>query len=276
MAFPTPSPTLYVSGLEGKTKKPELRAQLYALFTPFGRVIDVVAKKHDGGRGQAFVVFAEQSAATSALRSLTGETFYNKDLRITYAKKPSSATIARTDPTASRDAAAIEAARMVVSRAQGEYEQLEKERELEDAAIRGDTVPGAGGEKRGLEGEGEGRVSKRVKGNEVEEEEEEEMEMDEDDDEENDKPSKPTLICTNLPAECNADIMGALLSQYTGFVTSSALPSSFKPPSSHSKPNPGAKSFTATFETQAQAQAALKEVNGYLMQPGWEMGVSLQ
>lgn len=44
------------------------------------RSIDVVAKKHDGGRGQAFIVFAEQTAATSALRSLTGETFYNKEL----------------------------------------------------------------------------------------------------------------------------------------------------------------------------------------------------
>lgn len=68
---------------------------------------------------------------------------------------------------------------MVVSRAQGEYEQLEKERELEDAAIRGDNT--STGEKRGLDGEGggEGRESKRVKGNDVEEEEEEEMELDE-------------------------------------------------------------------------------------------------
>lgn len=95
----TPSPTLYVSGLETKTKKGELKQQLYALFSPYGRVsvlllfsrvlfadtilfdrIDVVAKKHDGGRGQAFVVFEEQVAATAALRALTGETFYNKEL----------------------------------------------------------------------------------------------------------------------------------------------------------------------------------------------------
>ncbi|KIY31269.1 hypothetical protein I305_06378 [Cryptococcus gattii E566] len=76
----TPSPTLYVSGLETKTKKQELKQQLYALFSPYGRVIDVVAKKHDGGRGQAFVVFEEQVAATAALRALTGETFYNKEL----------------------------------------------------------------------------------------------------------------------------------------------------------------------------------------------------
>lgn len=38
MALTTPSLTLYVSNLETKTKKPELRANLYALFTPYGRV----------------------------------------------------------------------------------------------------------------------------------------------------------------------------------------------------------------------------------------------
>lgn len=34
-----------------------------------------------------------------------------------------------------------------------------------------------------------------------------------DDEEDDEKSSKPTLICTNLPAECNTDIIGALLSQ---------------------------------------------------------------
>jgi hypothetical protein len=38
MALQTPSLTLYVSNLEGKTKKPELKASLYSLFTPYGRV----------------------------------------------------------------------------------------------------------------------------------------------------------------------------------------------------------------------------------------------
>ncbi|WVR05032.1 hypothetical protein IAU60_002044 [Kwoniella sp. DSM 27419] len=262
MALQAPSPTLYVANLETKTKKPELKAQLYALFTPYGQVIDVVAKKHSGGRGQAFVVFAEQAAATAALRGLTGEQFYNKQIQISYAKKSSNATLARQDPSASREAAAMEAARLVVSRAQGEYEQLEKEREAEDAALRG--------EKRDAEEEGEvgddARQSKRQK-NDVEEDEEE-MEIEEDDDE------KPTIICSNLPPECNADIMGALFSQYTGFISASAYAS--KPPSSHPSPNAGAKSFVATFETTAQAKQALAETQGYLMQPGWQMGVSLK
>ncbi|ODN89199.1 hypothetical protein L198_06522 [Cryptococcus wingfieldii CBS 7118] len=170
-----PSPTLYVSNLESKTKKIELKQQLYALFAPYGTVIDVVAKKHGGGRGQAFVVFREQAAATAALRGLSGESFYSKELRISYAKSPSHATLAHEDPTSSREAAAVQAAKLTVSRAQDEYEQLEKERHDEEAGVSG------GGEKRGLEDGEEGRGAKRVKG---EKEDDEEMDIEEDSDDE--------------------------------------------------------------------------------------------
>ena len=113
MALPTPSPTLYVSGLESKTKKPgesasppfiqiELMCDFRAASTAIlplqplrtsvccprlvhelsliGLSIDIVSKKHDGGRGQAFVVFAGQAAATTAMRNLSGESFYNHSL----------------------------------------------------------------------------------------------------------------------------------------------------------------------------------------------------
>jgi hypothetical protein len=40
----------------------------------------VIAKKHGGGRGQAFVVFEEQRAATTAMRSLSDELFYDKKI----------------------------------------------------------------------------------------------------------------------------------------------------------------------------------------------------
>lgn len=42
--------------------------------------IDIVAKKHDGGRGQAFVVFDETASATAALRGLQGNEFYKREL----------------------------------------------------------------------------------------------------------------------------------------------------------------------------------------------------
>jgi hypothetical protein len=42
--------------------------------------LDVIAKKNGGGREQAFIVFEEQTAATAALRGLSGELFYKKAL----------------------------------------------------------------------------------------------------------------------------------------------------------------------------------------------------
>lgn len=75
-----PSPTLYIKNLNDRVNKDELRAQLYALFLPYGQVLDVVALKTAKMRGQAFVVFADLVAATTALRAWHGESFYDKPM----------------------------------------------------------------------------------------------------------------------------------------------------------------------------------------------------
>ena len=73
--------------------RPELRRQLYTLFGSYGKVIDVVATRADGMRGQAFVVFRDLQSATAALRGLDGFEFYDKPLSIDYARTKSHATI---------------------------------------------------------------------------------------------------------------------------------------------------------------------------------------
>lgn len=98
---------------------------------------------------------------------------------ITYSKKPSNATVERTDPSQSREAAAVQAAKLVVSRAQGEYEALEKEKEKEQEG-----GEGSSGQKRDLDnGDEEGRAGKKAK-TETQDDDggEMEIEMDEDDD----------------------------------------------------------------------------------------------
>jgi RNA recognition motif-containing protein len=75
-----PNATLYVNNLNDGVNKEELRSQLYALFTTYGKVVDVVAIKNSRMRGQAFLVFSELAAATSAMRALEGMTFYDKPL----------------------------------------------------------------------------------------------------------------------------------------------------------------------------------------------------
>ncbi|KAM4771339.1 U2 small nuclear ribonucleoprotein B'' [Rhinophrynus dorsalis] len=84
-----PNHTVYINNLCDKTKKDELKRSLYALFSQFGHVVDIVALKTMKMRGQAFVIFKELSSATNALRQLQGFPFYNKPMRIQYAKTDS-------------------------------------------------------------------------------------------------------------------------------------------------------------------------------------------
>jgi U2 small nuclear ribonucleoprotein B'' len=75
-----PSPTLYVNNLNDKVHKDELRSQLYALFSTYGKIIDVVAIKSPKLKGQAFLVFSDLASATTAMRSLEGMVFYDKPM----------------------------------------------------------------------------------------------------------------------------------------------------------------------------------------------------
>jgi len=84
-----PNHTIYINNVNDKIKKDELKRALYLLFSQFGQVMDIVALKTMKMRGQAFVVFKELAAATNALRQLQGFPFYNKPMRIQYAKTDS-------------------------------------------------------------------------------------------------------------------------------------------------------------------------------------------
>ncbi|RHZ79635.1 hypothetical protein Glove_143g11 [Diversispora epigaea] len=93
-----PNQTLYVRNLNEKTNKEELRRSLYALFSAYGRILDIVAMKTIKMRGQAFIVFKEIQSATAAMRGLNGFMFYDRTMHIEYAKGKSDA-IAKLDGT---------------------------------------------------------------------------------------------------------------------------------------------------------------------------------
>lgn len=76
----TPNASLYVKNLNDHVQKEELRAQLYSLFTTYGKIIDVVALKNTKMRGQAFLVFADLASATTAMRACDGMLFYDKPM----------------------------------------------------------------------------------------------------------------------------------------------------------------------------------------------------
>lgn len=59
-----------------------MKKSLYAIFSQFGQILDIVALKTLKMRGQAFVIFKEIASATNALRSMQGFPFYEKPMVI--------------------------------------------------------------------------------------------------------------------------------------------------------------------------------------------------
>jgi len=81
-----PNHTVYINNLNEKVKKEDLKKSLYAIFSQFGQILEIVAMKTLKMRGQAFVVFKEIASATNAMRSMQGFPFYDKPMRIAYSK----------------------------------------------------------------------------------------------------------------------------------------------------------------------------------------------
>ncbi|KAG5567067.1 hypothetical protein RHGRI_002588 [Rhododendron griersonianum] len=93
-----PNQTIYVKNLNEKVKKEELKRSLYALFSQYGRILDIVALKTAKLRGQAWVVFSDVTAASNAVRQMQNFPFYDKPMRIQYAKTKSEC-VAKADGT---------------------------------------------------------------------------------------------------------------------------------------------------------------------------------
>lgn len=84
-----PNNTVYINNLNEKIKKVDLKKSLYAIFSQFGSILDIMAWKNLRMRGQAFVVYKEETSATNAIRSMQGFPFYDKPMRLDFAKKDS-------------------------------------------------------------------------------------------------------------------------------------------------------------------------------------------
>lgn len=114
-----PNHTIYINNLNEKIKKDELKKSLYAIFSQFGQILNIVALKTLKMRGQAFVIFKEINSAANAMRSMQGFPFYDKPMRIMYSKKDSD----------------------VISKMKGTFvERPKKKRPTEDEEAKADTT----------------------------------------------------------------------------------------------------------------------------------------
>ncbi|KAJ4954480.1 hypothetical protein NE237_011263 [Protea cynaroides] len=92
----TTNMTIYINNLNEKIKLEELKKSLFAVFSQFGKILEVLAFKTLKHKGQAWVVFEDVSSASNALRQMQGFPFYDKPMRIQYAKTKSD-VIAKAD-----------------------------------------------------------------------------------------------------------------------------------------------------------------------------------
>uniref|UniRef100_A0A8C6ILF7 RRM domain-containing protein n=1 Tax=Mus spicilegus TaxID=10103 RepID=A0A8C6ILF7_MUSSI len=74
--------TIYINNLNEKIKKDKLKKSLYAIFSQFGQILDILVSRSMKMRGQAFVIFKE------VMKSTQGFPFY-KSMHIQYAKTDS-------------------------------------------------------------------------------------------------------------------------------------------------------------------------------------------
>ncbi|KAJ8086552.1 hypothetical protein AAF712_002035 [Marasmius tenuissimus] len=241
-----PNNTLYINNLNDKVNKDELRSQLLALFTTYGRVIDIVASKSTKMRGQAFLVFTDLAGATSAMRACEGMLFYDKPLHIDYAKTKSYATSRREDPSFVAPNSANASA--LIGRQNG----TDKKRARDDDDA--DDQP----------------QQKKEKGDS----DDEEMEIDDDDEppaqNSTSGPHPSTrLLCTNLPEEVTDNVLEVLFQQYQGLKGTHVSPAP--------NPNPDGtkvKMAHVDFQTAEFAAVAKQALDGFTLKKGWLMSVA--
>lgn len=74
--------------------KPEVAAEaLNAIFSEFGTIVDVVAKRNLKAKGQAFVVFENPEAALNAIEAVQGFELFGKQMKVALARSTSDKTI---------------------------------------------------------------------------------------------------------------------------------------------------------------------------------------
>lgn len=84
-----PKQTIYLNNLNDSIKVEPMKQALHAAFSQFGPIVDIVMRKSYRLRGQAFIIFRDIESATKALRTMQGFPFYEKPLRIQYARQES-------------------------------------------------------------------------------------------------------------------------------------------------------------------------------------------
>lgn len=88
-----PVTTVYAQNLEERIKIPDLTEALTEIFSEYGEIIDVIAKKNLKAKGQAFIVFENADSAAKAIEEVQGFELFGKPMRLDFARTRSDVTV---------------------------------------------------------------------------------------------------------------------------------------------------------------------------------------
>mmetsp|Transcript_50628 Transcript_50628/g.99142 ORF Transcript_50628/g.99142 Transcript_50628/m.99142 type:complete len:328 (-) Transcript_50628:349-1332(-) len=80
-----PHNTLYLNNLTEKEKIESLKKALYHIFSQFGEIIEITAKKALKLKGQAWIVFEKVDSAVKARAEMQGFNFFGKPMNVDFA-----------------------------------------------------------------------------------------------------------------------------------------------------------------------------------------------
>lgn len=79
--------------LEERVKPEQLKTALAEIFSEYGNILDIVAKRNLKAKGQAFVVFESVESASNAIEEIQGFELFDKPMTLAYARTKSDATV---------------------------------------------------------------------------------------------------------------------------------------------------------------------------------------
>lgn len=88
--------SVYAKNLDERVKLDELTFALNEIFSEFGEIVEIVAKKNLKAKGQAFIVFNDTESASRAIEDVNGFELFEKPMILDFAKSLSYKTVEKT------------------------------------------------------------------------------------------------------------------------------------------------------------------------------------
>jgi U2 small nuclear ribonucleoprotein B'' len=164
---------------------------LFQVFSQYGDILEIHARKSFKMKGQAFIVFRDVTSATNAKHALDNTLVFGKPMKVNYSKNISDIVLQQTNQYTHRDKLKRDLERK--KRREEEYQELRKKSQKEkEKQISGGVATST-------------NISKQEKAKTVQSVTQQQM------------PPNNTLFVENLPADISEPILRSVFSKYNGF-----------------------------------------------------------